>query len=86
MSDRSRSEEAQLRLENDEHLVKIVTIHKSKGLQYPIVFCPFVWDGQLWAEKNDMPALHDPENQVSTRVESAWRRNRQAGGPTGGAG
>lgn len=33
-----------LRLESDEALVKIVTMHASKGLQYPVVFCPFVWD------------------------------------------
>ena len=33
-----------LRLESDEALVKIVTIHASKGLQYPFVFCPFAWD------------------------------------------
>lgn len=32
-----------LRLESDEQLVKIVTMHAAKGLQYPIVFCPFVW-------------------------------------------
>lgn len=36
---------AQLRLESDENLVSIVTIHRSKGLEYPIVFCPFVWEG-----------------------------------------
>ena len=40
-------EEAQLRLESDENLVKIATIHKSKGLQYPVVFCPFLWDVSL---------------------------------------
>ncbi len=34
--------ETELRLESDENLVKIVTIHKSKGLEYPIVYCPFV--------------------------------------------
>ncbi len=34
--------EAELRLESDENLVKIVTIHKSKGLEYPVVYCPFV--------------------------------------------
>jgi len=37
------NEDAELRLEDDEALVKIVTIHKSKGLQYPIVFVPFLW-------------------------------------------
>ncbi len=36
-------EETELRLENDEDLVKIVTIHKSKGLEYPVVFAPFLW-------------------------------------------
>lgn len=29
------------RLESDQHLVQIVTIHKSKGLEYPLVFLPF---------------------------------------------
>ena len=41
--DEDGNEEAELRLENDEALVKIITIHKSKGLQYPIVFVPFLW-------------------------------------------
>ena len=36
------AEEELLRLESDEPLVKIVTVHKSKGLEYPIVFCPFL--------------------------------------------
>ncbi|GAB4215237.1 MAG: exodeoxyribonuclease V subunit beta [Rhodoferax sp.] len=33
---------AQLRLESDAHLVQVITLHKSKGLQYPLVFMPFV--------------------------------------------
>ncbi len=39
-------ETAQLRLESDEKLVKIVTIHRAKGLEFPITFCPFAWDGR----------------------------------------
>lgn len=39
------SEATQLRLESDRHLVQIVTIHRSKGLEYPFVYCPFLWDG-----------------------------------------
>jgi len=36
-------ESEQLRLENDGDLIQIVTIHKAKGLQYPVVFLPFAW-------------------------------------------
>jgi exodeoxyribonuclease V beta subunit len=32
---------AELRLESDRNLIKIVTMHGSKGLEYPIVFVPF---------------------------------------------
>lgn len=43
---RQHSEDAMLRLESDDALVKIVTMHAAKGLEYPVVFCPFVWDGK----------------------------------------
>jgi len=33
----------QLRLETDDAAVKILTVHGSKGLQFPIVFCPCLW-------------------------------------------
>ena len=33
---------AQLRLESDADLVQVITLHKAKGLQYPLVFLPFV--------------------------------------------
>lgn len=39
------AEQYQIRLETDEKAVKIVTVHVSKGLEYPIVFCPFLWGG-----------------------------------------
>ncbi len=45
VSSGEKSEEYQLRLETDEKAVKIVTVHVSKGLEYPIVFCPFMWGG-----------------------------------------
>ncbi len=34
-------EEQTVRLESDEGLVKVVTVHKSKGLEYPVVCLPF---------------------------------------------
>lgn len=48
----NRREEFQLRLDSDREAVRIVTIHKSKGLEYPVVFCPF-----LFREAKIDPAL-----------------------------
>ncbi|MGP5326124.1 exodeoxyribonuclease V subunit beta [Vreelandella titanicae] len=38
----SHGDSHKLRLESDADLVKVVTIHKSKGLEYPLVFLPFI--------------------------------------------
>ena len=35
---------ARLRLESDEQLVRVLTMHGAKGLEFPVVFCPFAWD------------------------------------------
>lgn len=37
-------DEEVIRLESDAELVQIVTMHSSKGLQYPVVFCPFLFE------------------------------------------
>ncbi|HVR80655.1 MAG TPA: exodeoxyribonuclease V subunit beta [Luteimonas sp.] len=39
-------EQQLLRLESDARRVQIVTLHKSKGLEYPLVFLPFVGIGK----------------------------------------
>ncbi len=54
---REKSDEYQIRLETDEKAVKIVTVHVSKGLEYPIVFCPFMWGGIK--SDADVATFHD---------------------------
>jgi exodeoxyribonuclease V beta subunit len=55
------AEEHQLRLERDDQAVRIVTIHKSKGLEYPVVFCPFSWDSSSLRRGQDEEILfHSP--------------------------
>jgi exodeoxyribonuclease V beta subunit len=65
----SEDEEEQLRLESDEHLVKIVTIHKSKGLEYPIVFCPFLWSGGLWSLQEPTLSFHHPDEEYQPALD-----------------
>jgi exodeoxyribonuclease V beta subunit len=55
------SHDSNMRLETDENAVKIVTIHKSKGLQYKIVYCPFAWEGTNLTKKRPF-GFHDPGN------------------------
>ncbi|MCW9708209.1 exodeoxyribonuclease V subunit beta [Fodinibius salsisoli] len=52
-------DEEQLRLESDEGLVKIVTMHRSKGLEYPVVFCPFLWYGPRIADSGQPLTFHE---------------------------
>jgi exodeoxyribonuclease V beta subunit len=62
-------EEEQMRLESDEELVKIVTMHKSKGLQYSVVFCPFLWYGPKIQEKGQPLVYHHPNDQENTYLD-----------------
>ncbi|MBA3251371.1 MAG: UvrD-helicase domain-containing protein, partial [Geodermatophilaceae bacterium] len=51
-ADRSR------RLDSDAAAIQIVTVHASKGLEFPIVYVPFGWDGAC-NPRPDSLLLHD---------------------------
>jgi len=57
------TDEQQLRLESDADAVKVVTTHRSKGLEYPVVFCPYLWDrkNKLASEKQLINCHKDGE-------------------------
>lgn len=57
-------EEAELRLESDAELVKIITVHKSKGLEYPVVFLPFLWRCRLATKSASLLRFHDGDNRA----------------------
>ena len=58
----------QLRLESDENLVKLVTIHKAKGLEYSLVFLPFLWSARA-CKKDEYFAFHLPEQPEQLLVD-----------------
>jgi exodeoxyribonuclease V beta subunit len=45
-------DERVLRLESDAELVKVVTVHKSKGLEYPLVYLPFAVTARKTERRN----------------------------------
>ena len=72
------SDEAELRLESDAALVKIVTIHKSKGLEYPVVFLPFLWSCRTSHYKsNNLIKFHDDQFNPVIDIGSNRREQHQ---------
>lgn len=61
-----RDETAELRLESDADLVQILTMHKSKGLEFPIVFIPFGWRGPGSTASDEDVEMHEA-------IEDGWR-------------
>ena len=52
-------EERARRLESDAEAVQVLTIHRSKGLEFPVVYCPFLWH-PTWIREREPVAFHDP--------------------------
>lgn len=64
-----RLEEHQLRLESDENAVKIVTMHKSKGMEYPVVFCPFTWSSSKINRRKEHFTFHDEDENMRLTLD-----------------
>ncbi len=58
------SDENVLRLESDANLIKIITIHKSKGLEYPLVFLPFICSFREVSSRNAYYRYHDDDQHL----------------------
>ncbi len=76
-----REGEAQVALE-DESTVKIMTIHQAKGLEFPIVFCPYLQQTprgepqpfRFDADLGLAVKIRDPENNYAERIPYLYQR------------
>ncbi|MFO7736772.1 MAG: UvrD-helicase domain-containing protein, partial [bacterium] len=61
------AEEYERRLDNDENAVSIYTTHKSKGLEFPIVFIPYPWS-RSEVKNNSFFSVHKDGRRVFTNL------------------
>ncbi|MFB9012347.1 exodeoxyribonuclease V subunit beta [Xanthomonas arboricola] len=83
-------EAQQLRLESDARRVQIVTLHKSKGLEYPLVFLPYIGIGRSDKGAGRHCVVHAPElgrqmhwktdkdDPSWSAAEAAWKQEQRA--------
>ncbi|WP_428942279.1 exodeoxyribonuclease V subunit beta [Xanthomonas oryzae] len=80
----------QLRLESDARRVQIVTLHKSKGLEYPLVFLPYIGIGRSDKGAGRHCVVHAPDSgrqlhwkmdrddPTWSAAEAAWKQEQRA--------
>lgn len=76
-ADAAQADEHTLRLESDDDLIRIVTVHAAKGLQYPVVFCPFVWRSGGGHAQDWSVVHHDGQAALLHRDTLSADRNLQ---------
>jgi exodeoxyribonuclease V beta subunit len=74
----SAGEAQQLRLESDDDAVQIVTMHRSKGLEYPIVFCPCLGQyNEYLHSESELITCHDNGKIIADLGSDKFEQHRQ---------
>ena len=60
-SEHDMTQERSRRLDSDAEAVQVVTIHASKGLEFPVVYVPFLWD--RYVHDVSIPLFHEPSGR-----------------------
>ncbi len=75
---RTAADEYLIRLESDDLRVQVITIHASKGLEYPIVFCPTLWKSKKTDTKHPAVYWHDPGSDYQATLDFGSRQFQEA--------
>ena len=67
--DETSDEERSRRLDSDEEAVQVLTIHRSKGLEFPIVYFPYLWEPGYIPRGQQPVFFHDPDEGDARTID-----------------
>ena len=67
-------EERGRRLDTDAAAVQVITVHRCKGLQFPVVYCPYLWTAP-YIPKDPLPVFADTAEANRRTIDVGGRNH-----------
>ncbi len=78
VTEEEEAEDRSRRLESDAEAVQVLTIHRSKGLEFPVVYCPYLWE-PAWIFEDEPPVFHDSSAGDRRTIDVGGRTDKYRG-------